>query len=227
MLYSSKSITAVKNSLKRLGVAVSDNEFDDICQELVDEYNLRNSSDLASDCLAVYMDAKIIDVKNDGKIRNSCIYVVIGINTDGLNRILSIEHKYGNESIDNWKKIIQKLLERGHRRTLFVVHDDFSGLSSRTSSLFRDADIQLCTVHLLRNAKMHLSKENYNNFISLLNLFDSQSLKRLLSLTGRNCAFPLTKNLPILPVFSERKKIIILTSSIIQRNFRKLSLPQT
>src|SRR5262249_40571684 len=48
------------------------------------------------------------------------------------------------------------------RRT--VIHDDFSGLSPITASLFPNADIQLCVVHMQRNAKTHLSKAEAAEF---------------------------------------------------------------
>jgi transposase-like protein len=41
---------------------------------------------------------------------------------------------------------------------LIVIHDDFSGLLGLSAGMFPKSDIQLCTVHLLRNAKTHLSK---------------------------------------------------------------------
>jgi transposase-like protein len=48
---------------------------------------------------------------------------------------------------------------------MVVVHDDFSGLMPVTKSLFPGADIQLCTVHMERNAKTHLSKSDAAEFI--------------------------------------------------------------
>ncbi|QJA06950.1 hypothetical protein FVE67_00690 [Thermosulfurimonas marina] len=70
----------------------------------------------------------------------------------------------GQESKENWKKVLEKLIQRGLRRVLIVVHDDFPGLSSLTEAFFPRADIQLCTVHLLRNARRHLSREHYRTF---------------------------------------------------------------
>ena len=45
-----------------------------------------------------------------------------------------------------------------------MVHDDFSGLLSLSENYFPGAEIQLCTVHLLRNAERHLSREHYRMF---------------------------------------------------------------
>jgi hypothetical protein len=56
------------------------------------------------------------------------------------------------------------LIERGLRRVLIVVHDDFSGLLPITKSLFPGADVQLCAVHMQRNARNHLSKTDNTEF---------------------------------------------------------------
>src|SRR5439155_26603303 len=59
---------------------------------------------------------------------------------------------------------LRGLIERGLRRVMMVVHDDFSGLLPITKSLFPQADVQLCVVHMQRNAKNHLSKTDAAEF---------------------------------------------------------------
>jgi transposase-like protein len=66
--------------------------------------------------------------------------------------------------LEDWKLILRGLIERGLRRVMIVIHDDFSGLSPITASMFPNADIQLCVVHMQRNAKSHLSKGDAAEF---------------------------------------------------------------
>jgi transposase-like protein len=54
--------------------------------------------------------------------------------------------------------VLRSLIERGLRRVLLVVQDDFSGLLPITKGLFPKANVQLCIVHMQRNAKSHLGK---------------------------------------------------------------------
>ena len=49
---------------------------------------------------------------------------------------------------------------------MIVVQDDFSGLLAVTKSLFPTADVQLCIVHMQRNAKSHLGKDQATVFNS-------------------------------------------------------------
>ena len=45
-----------------------------------------------------------------------------------------------------------------------MIHDDFSGLLPITQGLFPNADLQLCTVHMQRNAQTHLGKIDATEF---------------------------------------------------------------
>ena len=47
---------------------------------------------------------------------------------------------------------------------MIFVQDDFSGLLKVSESFFPHADVQLCTVHMQRNAKSHLSKSDATEF---------------------------------------------------------------
>ena len=70
----------------------------------------------------------------------------------------------GRENLEDWKLIQRGLIERGLRRVMIVIHDDFSGLLPITKSLFPYADVQLCVVHMQRNATTHLSKPDAIEF---------------------------------------------------------------
>ena len=56
------------------------------------------------------------------------------------------------------------MIERSLRRGRILVQDDFSGLRPISESLFPNADVQLCAVHMQRNAKNHLSKADAAEF---------------------------------------------------------------
>ena len=58
--------------------------------------------------------------------------------------------------LEAWRKVLVELRNRGLRRALLLVTDDFSGLLPLVKSLLPNTDHQLCTVHLLRNAQRHL-----------------------------------------------------------------------
>jgi transposase-like protein len=88
----------------------------------------------------------------------------VGLGRDGKKRVLACHVLPGRESIENWKTLLRSLLERGLRNVLIVVQDDFPGLMTVTKNLFPNADVQLCIVHMQRNAKSHLGKVGGTDF---------------------------------------------------------------
>lgn len=103
------------------------------------------------------MDAKYIEVRDGDRLRPCCIYLAVGLGRDGKKRVLTSAIRFGRENLEDCKTVLRGLIERGLRRLLIVVQDDFSGLLPITKSLFPKADVQLCIVHMQRNAKSHLS----------------------------------------------------------------------
>jgi transposase-like protein len=164
LLGSSRSLTAAKDALRRMGLSSSERDLDTVATGLIEELELRNSRPLSPDLLALFLDGKYIEIKDGDRLRPACIYVVIGLGRDGKKRVLSCSTRFGAENMEDWKKILRSLAERGLRRVLLVVHDDFSGLRSTCQSLFPGADVQLCVVHMQRNAKSHLSKADAAEF---------------------------------------------------------------
>jgi len=164
LLGSSRSINAAKDALQKMGLARSEQDLDRVAAGLIEELDLRNSRPIHPDMLAIFMDGKYIELREGDKLRTACIYVVVGLACDGKKQILACMARPGRENIEDWKLILRGLIERGIRRVMIVIHDDFSGLSPITASLFPGADVQLCVVHMQRNAKTHLSKADSIEF---------------------------------------------------------------
>lgn len=168
LLTSSRSVNAAKAALKKLGLSLSIDDLDTVARELVEDFGLRNSRPLAPDLIALFVDAKYVDCKDGDHIRPTTIYLAIGLTRQGHKRVLACLIRPGRENLEDWKKLLRSLLERGLRRVLIVVHDDFPGLLNLSKGLFPKADIQLCIVHMQRNAKTHLPKTDAAEFAERL-----------------------------------------------------------
>ena len=155
---SGRSLGAAREALRGLGLSVSEAQLDRVAQHFVEEFELRNTRPLDTDLLALFLDAKYLEVREGDHLRPYCLYVAVGLGRDGKKRVLGCHALPGRESIENWKACLRSLLERGLRNVLIVVQDDFSGLLTVTKGLFPTADVQLCIVHMQRNAKSHLGK---------------------------------------------------------------------
>jgi putative transposase len=164
LLSSSRSLNSAKDALQKMGLSNSQQDLEAVASDLIEELELRNSRPLPCDLLALFLDGKYVEFRDGDRLRPACIYVVVGLRRDGRKQVLSSLARPGKENLEDWKAVLRALLERGLRRVLLLVQDDFSGLLPITQSLFPNADVQLCVVHMQRNAKNHLSKSDSAEF---------------------------------------------------------------
>jgi putative transposase len=164
LLGSSRSINAAKDALQKMGLSRSEQDLERVAVGLIEELELRNNRPIHPDMLALFMDGKYIELRDGDKLRSACIYIVVGLGCDGKKQILACIARPGRENLEDWKLVLRGAIERGLRRVMIVIHDDFSGLMPITASLFPNSDVQLCVVHMQRNAKTHLSKSDAVEF---------------------------------------------------------------
>jgi putative transposase len=164
LLASGRSLNAVKEALQKMGLSRCQQELDRVAAGLIEELELRNSRPLDPDLLALFLDGKYVEFRDGDRLRPACIYVVVGLRRDGRKQVLTCLPRPGRENLEDWKAVLRNLIERGLRRLLLLVQDDFSGLLPITQSLFPNAEVQLCTVHMQRNAKTHLNKADAVEF---------------------------------------------------------------
>ena len=168
LVAASRSMGAARQALRGLDLPVSDEELDSVARHFIEEFELRNTRPLDTDLLALFVDGKYVEVREGDRLRPSCVYLAVGLGRDGKKRVLACQYLPGRESLENWKALLRSLIERGLRNVLMVVQDDFSGLLTVTKGLFPQADVQLCIVHVQRNAKTHLGKVGAAEFASRL-----------------------------------------------------------
>lgn len=86
----------------------------------------------------------------------------------GKKEILGFWFWRGKESRAFWAEVFQDLVNRGVKRVLVFVTDDFRGIGDVIAKLFPFADHQLCLLHLQRNLKRKLSSGAYREAARLL-----------------------------------------------------------
>ena len=86
-------------------------------------------------------------------------FTALGIDLEAKKRILGFWVKEGPENKGLWQEVLQSLIERGLKRVLVFVTDNFPGLKDLISRLFPLSDHQFCMVHLARNLKRQLTRK--------------------------------------------------------------------
>ncbi|RMF95269.1 MAG: IS256 family transposase, partial [Candidatus Schekmanbacteria bacterium] len=148
-----------------LGLPYSKDELEKIEDDILKRLEEFKTKELPEDAFVLYIDAYHGKLKeSSGKVRKCCIYTVLGIDLEGNREVYGFYIVMGSENKDEWIKIFNDLISRGLKRILLIVSDDFSGLDGAIEAIFPKTDHQLCFVHLQRNVKRNMSKEDSKEF---------------------------------------------------------------
>jgi putative transposase len=142
LLGSSRSINSAKDALHKMGLSHSDQDLERVAADLIQELELRNSRPVDPDMIAVFVDGKYVELREGDKLRSACIYLAVGLDLRGNKQVLSCVAKPGRENLEDWKSILRGLIERGLRRVMIFIQDDFSGLLPITQGFFRKRPVK-------------------------------------------------------------------------------------
>jgi len=99
----------------------------------------------------IYIDSIFYKVRQEGKVVQKAVNVVIGINTDGYKELLGFWISE-TESASYWLKVLNDLKSRGVEDVLIFSVDGLSGINKAINNVYPQADIQRCIVHQVRNS---------------------------------------------------------------------------
>lgn len=151
-------------SLKELGLPYSVEEMNRIRDQLMERLNDFKRRELPEDAFAVFIDGYHTEIKDELKVRKACVYTVLGIDLEGKKDVYGYYTFFGNENRADWLKVLSDLIERGLKRIVVIVSDDFAGLSEAVKALYPLTEHQLCYIHLQRNVRRNMGKEDATLF---------------------------------------------------------------
>jgi len=98
----------------------------------------------------VLVDAMVIRVRKDGRVRLSSVLIATGISREGYREILGLTLG-DSETEASWVEFFESLKTRGLRGVDLVVSDDHRGLVKAVETCFQGATWQRCQTHFTRN----------------------------------------------------------------------------
>jgi transposase-like protein len=113
----------------------------------------------------VYLDAIHIKIRRDGKVQNTAIHVVLGIDLDGQRDVLGHWVAEGGEGANFWLSVITDLQNRGVRDILIAAMDGLSGFSEALQAVFPQAQVQRCIIHQIRASLRYVTWADRKAFI--------------------------------------------------------------
>ncbi len=133
------------------GASVSKETISRITDRVIEEMNEWSHRPLEPVYAAVFIDAIVVKVR-DGQVANRPFYAAIGVTLAGDKDILGLWAGTGaGEGAKFWMAVLTDLKNRGVRDAFFVVCDGLKGLPEVVSSVWPQAIVQTCIIHLIRN----------------------------------------------------------------------------
>jgi putative transposase len=105
-----------------------------------------------------YIDAIVVKIRTDGHVSNRPAYIVTGVDVDGFKHVLGIWiGPSEGEGAKFWLSVLTELRNRGTEDVLIVCCDGLTGLPDAIETVWPDAIVQTCVVHLIRNSMKFVS----------------------------------------------------------------------
>ena len=133
------------------GVEVSEGTISNVTARIIEHVKEWQARPLEPVYFVVWMDGIVLKIKQGGKYINKCIYLVIGLKSDGLKEVLGMWTSE-NESASFWLSVLTDLKARGVEDILIASTDNLKGFTDAIHGVFPDTVTQLCMVHQIRNS---------------------------------------------------------------------------
>jgi len=172
LVLQSYSPNRIKALLQSMNLPYSAEQIEEIKEDLYNKAKELRTRELPENLFAMFIDAYHTQIKDTetNRIKKAVIYNIVGIDMEGRKSLLSYYIYFGSESKEDWLQILNDLIKRGLKRVMVIVSDDFPGLTQAIKALFPDTDHQLCFVHMQRNIKKNMSKQDAKQFYEELTL---------------------------------------------------------
>ena len=145
------------------GVQVSSGTVSNITNKLLDNIKAWQNRSLESVYFAVWMDGISLKIRQNHKIINKTIYLVIGLTRGGLKEVLGMWISE-TESASFWLNVLTDLKARGVEDILIASTDNLTGFTSAIKAAFPLTVTQLCIVHQIRNSAKFVAWKERKEF---------------------------------------------------------------
>ena len=161
------SVRDIQDTLHELyGMTVSPNTISAITDKvwaLVEEWQNRP---LAAIYPIVYLDAIHLKLRREGKVQNTAVYSVLGVDLEGRRDVLGQWVGDGGEGANFWLSVISDLQARGVEDIFIAAIDGLTGFDEAIHAVFPRTDIQLCVIHQIRSSLRYIAWKDHKAFVA-------------------------------------------------------------
>ena len=114
----------------------------------------------------VYLDAIHLKLRRDGKVANTAVYIVLGVDLDGHRDVLGHWVGDGAEGANFWLSVVTDLQSRGVQDIFIACIDGLTGFKDAIQAVFPHAQIQRCIIHQVRQSLTYVSWKDRKAFVA-------------------------------------------------------------
>ena len=160
------TVRDIQGTLQELyGIDVSPTTLSAITDKVWELVESWQSRPLASLYVIIYLDAIHIKMRREGKVENTAVYVVLGVDLEGHQDVLGHWVGAGGESANFWLSVITDLQSRGVKDILIACMDGLTGFKEAVLAVFPKTEIQRCIIHQIRNSLKYISWKDKKAFM--------------------------------------------------------------
>jgi putative transposase len=143
------------------GASVSKETVTRITERVLEQMTVWQNRPLDHVYPVVFIDAINVKIR-EGQVANRPIYVAIGVTVDGERDILGLWAGDGaGEGAKYWLTVLSEIKNRGTADVCIVVCDGLKGLPEAVNTVWPQAIVQTCVVHLIRNSFRYASRRDW------------------------------------------------------------------
>ena len=131
------------------GVEVSPSLISEVTDAVIEEVKAWQTRPLEPLYPILFLDALMVKMRHEGKVENRAVYVAIGIDLEGHKDVLGLWTS-PNEGAKFWLQVLTELRNRGVKDIFIACVDGLKGFPQAIETVFPQAQVQLCIVHLVR-----------------------------------------------------------------------------
>lgn len=126
----------------------------------------------------IYLDAIHIKLRQEGKVENVAVYIVLGVDLAGHRDVLGHWVSDGAEGANFWLSVISDLHSRGVEDIFIACVDGLAGFEEAIRAVFPRTQMQRCIIHQIRNSLKYVIWKDRKAFM--------QDLKRVYQAATRD-----------------------------------------
>jgi putative transposase len=138
------------------GVEISPSLISEVTDAVLEEVQAWQSRPLEPLYPILYLDALFVKMRHEGRVENRAVYVVVGISVEGRKDVLGL-WTAATEGSKFWLTVLTELMNRGVKDIFIACVDGLKGFPEAIETVFPQAQVQLCIVHLMRNSLNYVS----------------------------------------------------------------------